>query len=174
MSLFSSFSLSLLLPLGVAVLAGSIVPFQAASNAALGRSLGHPLWATLASLLVSICVLLPILFAARVPAPTVGYTLQGSWWIWLGGIAGVAYITAALLLTPKLGASGFIVCVIVGQVVASLIIDHFGLMGLAVRPATLGRIAGVALIVMGMLVVQYSAVSQPLTKPAVETYKQPQ
>ncbi|KHN93512.1 hypothetical protein BSK71_10495 [Pectobacterium actinidiae] len=169
MSSFSSFSLSLLLPLGIAVLAGSIVPFQAASNAALGRSLGHPLWATLVSLLVSICVLLPILFAARIPAPAMGSALQGSWWIWLGGVAGVAYITAALLLTPKLGASGFIVCVIAGQVVASLIIDHFGLMGLAVKPATLGRIAGVALIVLGMLVVQCSAVSPPLTKPAVES-----
>ncbi|WEF11509.1 DMT family transporter [Pectobacterium actinidiae] len=169
MSSFSSFSLSLLLPLGIAVLAGSIVPFQAASNAALGRSLGHPLWATLASLLVSICVLLPILFAARIPAPAMGSALQGLWWIWLGGVAGVAYITAALLLTPRLGASGFIVCVIAGQVVASLIIDHFGLMGLAVKPATLGRIAGVALIVLGMLVVQCSAVSPPLTKPAVES-----
>ncbi|GKW17047.1 hypothetical protein PEC301937_29960 [Pectobacterium carotovorum subsp. carotovorum] len=169
MSSFSSFSLSLLLPLGIAVLAGSIVPFQAASNAALGRSLGHPLWATLVSLLVSICVLLPILFAARIPAPAMGSALQGSWWIWLGGVAGVAYITAALLLTPKLGTSGFIVCVIAGQVVASLIIDHFGLMGLAVKPATLGRIAGVALIVLGMLVVQCSAVSPPLTKPAVES-----
>nr|WED69683.1 DMT family transporter [Pectobacterium colocasium] len=120
------------------MLAGSIVPFQAASNAALARALGHPLWATLVSLLVSICVLLPILFAARIPTPTVGPALQGPWWIWLGGVAGVAYITAALLLTPKLGASGFIVCVIAGQVVASLIIDHFGLMGLAVKPATLG------------------------------------
>ncbi|WP_409158522.1 DMT family transporter [Pectobacterium sp. B2J-2] len=168
MSLFSSFSLSL--PLGIAVLAGSIVPFQAASNAALGRALGHPLWATLLSLLVSICVLLPILFAARIPVPAVGSALQGPWWIWLGGMSGVAYITAALLLTPKLGASGFIVCVIAGQVMASLIIDHFGLMGLAVKPATLGRIAGVALIIMGMLVVQYSAVSQPLAKPAVATH----
>ncbi|AIA72599.1 DMT family transporter [Pectobacterium atrosepticum] len=173
MSLFSSFSLSLLLPLGIAVLAGSIVPFQAASNAALGRSLGHPLWATLVSLLVSICVLLPILFAARVPVPAVGNALQGSWWIWLGGVAGVVYITAALLLTPQLGASGFIVCVIVGQVVASLIIDHFGLMGLAVKPATLGRIAGVALIVMGMLVVQCSATSQPRVTHVVEPHKPP-
>ncbi|MBA0166702.1 DMT family transporter [Pectobacterium sp. CFBP8739] len=174
MSLFSSFSLSLLLPLGIAALAGSIVPFQAASNVVLGRALGHPLWATLVSLLVSICVLLPVLFAARIPAPTIGPALQGPWWIWLGGVAGVAYITAALLLTPKLGASGFIVCVIAGQVVASLIIDHFGLMGLVVKPATLGRIAGVALIVMGMLLVQYSAASQPLTKSAVEAPKLPQ
>ncbi|MBP2846018.1 DMT family transporter [Dickeya oryzae] len=159
MPLFSSLSFSLLLPLGIAVLAGSIVPFQAASNAALGRALGHPLWATLASLLISILVLLPILLAARVPAPVVSSALHGPWWSWLGGVAGVAYLTAALLLTPKLGASGFIVCVIAGQVVVSLIIDHFGLMGLTMKPATLGRIVGVALIIMGMLVVQFSSTS---------------
>ncbi|AJC22459.1 DMT family transporter [Pandoraea pulmonicola] len=146
---------SVLLPLAVAVLAGAVVPFQAGGNAALGRALGHPLWATVASLLVSLVVVLPVLVGMRAGAPDLGAAVRGPWWLWIGGIAGVIYITAALLLTPRLGAANFIVCVVAGQVVASLVIDHFGLMGLGVKPANVMRIAGVALIVAGMLVVQW-------------------
>lgn len=65
----------------------------------------------------------------------------------------------ALPATPRacsrLGASTFIVCVVAGQMLASLLIDHYGLMGLAQRLATPGRIAGVALIFAGMIVVQW-------------------
>ncbi len=153
----SIFLFPILLPMVIAVVAGAAVPFQAASNAALGRALGHPLWATLVSLAVSMIVLFPMLLATRVPAPNLSTAAQGPWWLWFGGVAGVAYVTAALVLTPTLGAANFIVSVIAGQMVASLLIDHFGLMGLASKPIGLWRIVGVMLILVGMLVVQVSS-----------------
>lgn len=161
-----AFSFATVVPMAVALLAGAAVPFQAASNAALGRTLGHPLWATVASLLVSMLLVLPALMALRVPAPNLATALQGPWWLWLGGVAGVAYITAALVLTPKLGAASFIVCVIAGQMLVSLLIDHFGLMGLAAKPVGLGRLAGVGLILVGMLVVQASSMAKPAATAA--------
>lgn len=145
-------SVAVLLPL-IALLAGAAVPFQAGSNAALGRWLGHPLWAAMVSLLVSVLMVLPALWLMRAPMPNVAALGQAPWWAWLGGVAGVAYITAALILTPKLGAAGFIVCVIAGQVLSSLAIDQWGLMGLPERPVNLPRLLGVGLIVVGMLVV---------------------
>ena len=109
-------SLFLLLP---ALIAGAVVPFQAGANATLGRLLGHPLWATLVSLAVSIAVILPVMAAFRVPIPTIDAASKGPWWIWTGGLAGVIYITAALLLAPRLGAANFMVAVIAGQMIAS-------------------------------------------------------
>ena len=150
-----SFAPAALLPLVIALLAGAAVPFQAGSNAALGRLLGHPLWATLVSLGVSVLMVIPALLVMRAPMPQVAALAQAPWWAWFGGVAGVAYITAALMLTPRLGAAGFIVCVIAGQVVSSLLIDQWGLMGLAQRPVNGIRLAGVGLIVLGMLVVQW-------------------
>ncbi|WP_455893959.1 DMT family transporter [Pseudomonas palmensis] len=147
--------LAVAIPLLVALLAGAAVPFQAGANAALGRLLGHPLWATLISLAVSVLMVLPALLLMRAPLPQLANLGQAPWWAWLGGVAGVAYITAALILTPRLGAAGFIVCVIAGQVLSSLIIDQWGLMGLPSRPVNGLRIAGVALIIVGMLVVQW-------------------
>jgi len=150
-----SFAPAALLPLIIALLAGAAVPFQAGSNAALGRLLGHPLWATLVSLGVSVLMVIPALLVMRAPLPQVGALAQAPWWAWFGGVAGVAYITAALMLTPRLGAAGFIVCVIAGQVLSSLLIDQWGLMGLAQRPVNGLRLAGVGLIVLGMFVVQW-------------------
>ncbi|MBV4534552.1 DMT family transporter [Pseudomonas sp. BT-42-2] len=148
-------ALSALLPLLVAVLAGAAVPFQAGSNAALGRLLGHPLWAAGVSLLVSLLMLVPALLVMRAPLPQLQSLAQAPWWAWFGGVAGVLYITAALVLTPRLGAAGFIVCVIAGQVLSSLLIDQWGLMGLPERPVNVWRLVGVGMIVLGMLVVQW-------------------
>jgi len=138
-----------------ALIAGAVVPFQAGSNAALGRALGHPMWATMASLVISLLVALPVLLALRAPAPTLAPATQLPLWAWLGGAAGVVYITAALLLTPRMGATNFIVFVIAGQMLASMLIDHFGWVGLPVKEINAGRITGVALIFVGVLVVQW-------------------
>lgn len=151
----SSLSLSAAVLAIAALVAGALVPFQAGSNAVLGRALGHPLWATGTSLFISMIVLLPVMLVMRVPAPAIHQTTSLPLWAWFGGIAGVIYISAALILTPKLGATSFIVCVIAGQLIASLMIDHFGLMGLPVKTANIGRIGGVLLIFAGMLMVQW-------------------
>lgn len=165
----ASFSLSSVVLALAALIAGALVPFQAASNATLGRALGHPLWATVASLLVSMMVIVPIVLIMRAPTPSIQQATQLPIWAWFGGIAGVIYITSALLLTPRVGATNFIVCVIAGQMLTSLLIDHFGLMGLSIKEASLGRIAGVVLILLGTLIVQWSTPS--LANP--ETSKAP-
>lgn len=163
------------LPLAVAAfVAGALVPLQGGSNAALGRALGHPLWASVASLTVSLLAVLPVLLATRANAPLIGDALQRPIWMWLGGLAGVIYITLALILTPRLGATTFIVCVVAGQMLASLLIDHYGLMGLAQRLATPGRIAGVALIFAGMIVVQWQTPAPVAPGNATATQPEPQ
>jgi Uncharacterized protein conserved in bacteria len=70
--------------------------------------LGHPLWATLASLLVGIVVLLPVMLALRLPLPSLAFISKAPLWMWAGGAFGVCFISLALMLLPKLGASGFI------------------------------------------------------------------
>lgn len=141
----------------LAVIAGAVVPFQSAINANLGRGLGHPLWATLASLLVSILVLLPIMLAMRVPLPSVAFISKAPLWMWAGGAFGVCFISLALVLLPKLGASGFMALALAGQVVASLVLDHFGWFGLAQRQVSLPRVLGVVMLIAGVVLIQLSA-----------------
>ncbi len=145
----------------IALLAGSAVPFQAASNAVLGKILGHPLWATLVSLAVSAALVVPTLWLMRAPAPLTAQLAHAPWWVWTGGVGGVIYISAALILTPRMGAASFIVCVVAGQMLSSMLIDHYGLMGLTPRPVHAGRILGVLLILAGMGLVQWFTPSTP-------------
>jgi transporter family-2 protein len=140
----------------LAMIAGAVVPFQSAINANLGRGLGHPLWATLASLLVSILVLLPIMLALRVPLPSMAFISRVPLWMWAGGAFGVCFISLALVLLPNLGASGFMALALAGQVVASLVLDHFGWFGLVQRQVSLPRVLGVVMLIAGVILIQFS------------------
>ncbi|THV19828.1 DMT family transporter [Peteryoungia ipomoeae] len=140
-----------------AVISGAVVPFQAGANAALGRTLGHPLWGTLVSLCVSFACIVPVMVLAKVQAPTPSYLAQAPRWIWIGGVVGVVYITGALMLAPKLGAAGFIMAAIAGQMLASIVIDQWGLVGLPQKPVSWSRLAGLGLIILGLLVMQLQA-----------------
>jgi transporter family-2 protein len=148
--------LGVLLTVLISLIAGAVVPLQAGANAALGRGLGHPLWATLASLAVSAVAAMAVLALLRVPAPDLSLAMRGSAWTWLGGIFGVFYITAALMLAPRLGAGAFMAAVIAGQMLAALALDRYGLVGFAAKAITPGRLAGAALIVAGVVVMQLS------------------
>ena len=129
----------------LAMLAGAVVPFQAGANAALGRNLGHPLWATLASL---------VMLLWRVPAPDRQLAVRGPGWSWLGGAAGVFYITAALMLAPRMGSGPFMAAVIGGQMLAALAIDRYGLLGFAVKHISPLHWAGAGLVVAGVVLTQ--------------------
>ncbi|OOV98332.1 DMT family transporter [Pseudomonas sp. MF4836] len=144
--------MTLLVPILLSLLAGFAVPLQAGTNARLGALLGHPLWATGVSLLVSLLALMVVLLVIKVPKPNLSALSGAPWWIWMGGIAGVLYITIALLMAPRLGALNFIMAVIIGQLVISLIIDYFGLVGLPRKDISLQKLVGVLVVVGGFVV----------------------
>lgn len=164
----SNFSPTLagLIPVLVAMACGAVIPFQAGANAMLGRSLGHPLWAAVASLLISLAVVLPLLLLLKVPLPALALAARGPAWMWAGGVAGVFYLSTALVLAPRLGAGGFIAAVAAGQMVGALLLDHFGLAGFPVRAVAPGRLAGAVLVVLGVVVMQCTGAVAPGTVPA--------
>lgn len=75
--MFSKSLIFVLLPIVLALIAGAVLPFQAAGNAAAGKALGHWLWGAFASLAVSAVVVITALLVMRIPAPDIGKALQG-------------------------------------------------------------------------------------------------
>src|SRR5690606_19143211 len=73
-------------------------------------------------------------------------------WVWLGGAIGASLVLVATLLVPKIGAGALICLIVLGQVLGSLLLDHFGVLG-AQRPADLPRIAGALLVIVGAALV---------------------
>lgn len=138
--------------IALSLLAGAAVPMQAGSNARLGIVLGHPFWATVISLMVSGAAIAVVMLLVKVPRPNLGALLDGPWWMWLGGLAGVFYITVALMTVPRLGALNFIMAVVVGQLIISLAIDYFGLLGLPKNTPSLQKMLGVSVVLAGFLI----------------------
>jgi transporter family-2 protein len=74
--------------------------------------------------------------------------------VWAGGLLGAVFVTAAAAFAPRLGAATFISVTIAGQVIVSIMLDHFGALGFAARPVTLPRLLGALLLVAGVLLVR--------------------
>lgn len=136
----------------LSLFAGFAVPLQAGTNAKLGDLLGNPLWATAVSLLVSQLVLIVVIIAVKAPRPDLAAVQNGPWWIWMGGVAGVFYITVALFMAPRLGALNFIMAVLVGQLIVSILIDYFGLLGFPRQPINFNKLIGVIVVIGGFLI----------------------
>ena len=66
---------------------------------------------------------------------------------------GAFYVATSIILTPRLGAANTITFIVAGQVLASMILDQFGLLNLPVYPVSLARIGGAALVIVGVFVV---------------------
>ena len=134
-----------------ALLAGAMLPAQAAVNARLGRTLGSPVWAAAVSGAVLTIALVAIgIVAVRSMPRTVGL-LTVPWWAWTGGLCGALVLAATAAVAPRLGTGTMIAMVVVGQVLCSIALDQFGALGVAEHPIDLRRSVAAALIVAGAL-----------------------
>ena len=71
-----------------------------------------------------------------------------------GGAIGVGYVSASVLLAQKLGATRLIILVVAGQIIASVVFDHFGLIGYSVRPMSVWRGFGCLLLVAAVVIIK--------------------
>ncbi len=75
------------------------------------------------------------------------------WWALVGGLLGAVYVIVALEAVRTLGASGLTAVVITGQLAISVVIDRFGLLGVARQHIDASRIVGLVLLVVGVVLV---------------------
>jgi bacterial/archaeal transporter family-2 protein len=141
---------------GLAVLlgvgAGCLVGMQAPINSRLGKSVGSTEAATI-SFLVGTVALVLILLVVRGGVGNLGDVGRAPWWALVGGLLGAVYVSVALVAVRTLGASGLTAVVITGQLVISVVIDRFGLLGVARQAIGVQRIAGLVLLAAGVFLV---------------------
>lgn len=137
----------------LAILAGAALPVQFAVNSELRGAVGGPVTAAAISFLVGTLALVAAVLLSRQEAPALSGVSQAPWWAWTGGLLGAFLVAASIVLTPRLGAATTVTFIVAGQILASIILDHFGLLNLPVHPVTLQRLGGAALVVAGVIVV---------------------
>lgn len=139
-----------------AVVVGALPPTQAGINAQLAKSLGHPLLAASVSFTIGSLVLLLYTFVFHTPWPVLSRTMQIPWYLWIGGLLGAIYLTAMIILAPLLGAATMVGLVVAGQMLASITLDHFGLVGFPVHPLSFWRAIGAIFLISGVALIQRS------------------
>lgn len=139
--------------LGVA--AGAFIAFQAPINSQLSRGLGFPVAAAALSFLSGAIVLgLVSTVLTRVQGIQLDWRAPAPWLFVAGGCLGGAYVTSATILIPRLGAAALMAFMVSGQLLAGMAIDRFGLLGVAVREISAGRVTGAFLLVAGALMIR--------------------
>lgn len=138
----------------VAILAGAILPVQAGLNARMGQIVGQPVVSAIISFAVGLLGLLAYMVASRVPMSAWSLTAQAPKVIWTAGLLGAFYVTAMVLLVPKLGMALSFGLIVAGQMAASLLMDHYGWLGAPVQPVSALRVLGIVLIVAGVVLVR--------------------
>ncbi|WP_159717893.1 DMT family transporter [Geminicoccus flavidas] len=134
---------------------GAGISMQPLLNAQVASRAGHPIYGALISVFVSTCLMAVLVVAGRLPAPNLRELVAGPWWMWIGGIIGALYVLAALMATPRLGAATTVAIFIAGQLIASILIDHFALLGVPGHPIDLPRLIGVAMLAGGVVLIRW-------------------
>lgn len=132
--------------------AGGLVGMQAPINSRLGKTVGGVQAASF-SFLVGTFALVSITFVLRGGLGSLGSLGRVPWWALIGGLLGAVYVFVALEAVRALGASGLTAVVIAGQLAISLVIDRFGLLGVARQSIGVQRIAGLVLLLAGVALV---------------------
>jgi bacterial/archaeal transporter family-2 protein len=138
----------------LALAAGVLLPVQAGLNAQLRSALGSPIAAAFISFLVGTAGLAAAMLVFRVSLP-----VSRAWAVthpvqWTGGMIGALYVLAAVVLAPKLGAGTLVAVVVAGQMITSLLLDQYGLIGFPVHSLSPVRLIGAALIIAGVVLIQ--------------------
>lgn len=131
----------------LAVLAGIAATVQASANAGLSQRIGLG-----AALVVNTLVVLAgtlVLFAARGPHANL-FPRGTPWTLYIGGVCGFTLLLCLAFVFPRIGAAWAIALVVLGQSAAALAIDHYGLLGMPTDPVTALRVAGMALVALGV------------------------
>lgn len=137
----------------LAFLTGIAISVQAGVNANLRQSLTNPVLAAAVSFGTGFVSLLMLLLTSGASLPAIETVRQVSWWKWTGGIIGAAYVTTVIVSVPKIGTANLVSLSVAGQLLAAVVLDHYGLLGFALHPANGWRLLGMALIVGGVLLV---------------------
>lgn len=133
----------------LAFAAGIGATVQFGVNGQLRRFSDQPIWASMISFAVGTLALLLCFIATRRAWPPGGQFVHAPWWIWAGGLLGAFYVVVSVVSGPRLGSAALVACVIAGQLVASVTIDHFGLLGFTTHTISPGRIVGAVLLITG-------------------------
>jgi len=135
------------------LIAGALQSMGVSMNAQLKSVLINPWLASLVSFLPIVIVLTAIWVCQPQPLPNSNMLANMPWWAPLGGLAGAVAVFLGLTMVDKIGAGPLNGMVITANIIASICIDHFGLLKMPAHQASPLRMIGAILMVAGVTLI---------------------
>ena len=134
-------------------LSGAILAMQPAINAQLAIGIGSSLMASLISFACGTVLLLLFACCFRQHRSNIMriFTEKRPLWTWAGGLLGVCFVVGQTILVQHVGVGLLTILNIFGMLVASVFIDHYGLLGAERRPITPKKFFGLVLVLAGII-----------------------
>ena len=147
------------LSLFFALLAGSVIPFQSIINGQLGKALKHPMLGTFVSFGSGTIIVIVLLLFLRPNIPEMTEIKKIPWYLYIGGALGVFFVTASIILVPKIGISNMVAAVIVAQLTISIFLDHINFLNNLPQAIKIDayRIGGVIFLILGLILIQHGS-----------------
>ncbi len=133
---------------------GVVLALQPLMNAVLARAIGSSYGAAGISIFVALLGAIVLMLVAGRGDISRANLAAVPWWVYLAGFAGTAFVAGGVVIAPVTGALLFFLCVIAGQLFGAAIADHLGAFGLEMRPLSMARLAGIGLVLAGVLLVR--------------------
>ena len=135
------------------ILAGVAIAVQSGVNSQLRLAINHPLLAAFISFLTGTAALGLLLFFSKQAFPAFQAYAGIDWYKLTGGLLGAFVVTVILLSVQEIGVANMFVLVVAGQLVAALVMDHFGVMGMRESPISIPKMIGIVLVISGAYLV---------------------
>lgn len=140
----------------IAVIVGGLMPIQAGINSQLTQALKNPFLGALVSFMMGTTALFILSVSQSASFSELKKVPSLPPYMLLGGVLGATFVGSSIALIPKLGATTMIAAFVTGQLLMSLVIDHYGILGLHHHPISLIRFSGVVLLFIGLtLILKY-------------------
>ena len=138
----------------IGILSGVAATAQASFNSEIRRRFRSPYITSAVNFVVALSVMLiaKLILDGDLALPA-SEILKYPLWIWTGGVCGAIIVMTGIFCLPVLGSASNMMLLCFGQIMAGLLIDHFGIFSAPVTKMTLMRAAGAVLETAGIILV---------------------
>lgn len=135
--------------------AGVCLALQATANTRFRANLDSAYYAAYFSICGTFITATTLMLLFRPALPTMEAMRRTQWWNYMGGPLGTLIVLAGATLVSRLGAAAFLAFMVAGQLLSSLVMDHYEIMGLPHQPFTMGKLLGVLMVIGGVVCIKY-------------------
>lgn len=135
------------------VVSGLGQPVQVAANSRLRDLVQSPALAGLLSLSVGAAIMGLLTLSGLMGRGSLSGLPHAPWWVWMGGVCGALSIVAGILALRSSNSATVIAAAVFGQLVAAMIVDHFGWLNAQPVRISLTRVLGGILLFAGALLI---------------------